>query len=81
MTMDAGWAWVFGGLIIAGLVLLGIVLARVVRGGITPGSPPGSPPGTAPGGPSAVEELAQRYARGEIETAEYEERLRHLRGG
>lgn len=76
MTMDAGWAWVFGGLIIAGLVLLGIVLARVVGGGITPGSPPG----TAPESPSAVEQLAQRYARGEIDTAEYEERLRHLRG-
>ena len=66
----------FGGLIIAGLVLLGIVVARVVRGGITPGSQPG----TAPEDPSAVEQLAQRYARGEIDTVEYEERLRHLRG-
>lgn len=60
MTMDTGWAWVFGGLIIAGLVLLGIVLARVIGGGITPGRLPG----TAPEEPSAVEQLAQRYARG-----------------
>jgi putative membrane protein len=76
MMVDTGWTWVFGGLIIAGLVLLGIVVARVVRGGLTSGS---QPP-TAPESPSAAEQLAQRYARGEIDTAEYEERLRHLRG-
>ena len=76
MTMDVGWTWVFGGLIIAGLVLLGILVARVVRGGVTPGSQPR----TAPEDPSATDQLAQRYARGEIDTAEYEERLRHLRG-
>jgi putative membrane protein len=76
MTTDAGWAWVFGGLIVAGLVLLGIVVARVVRGGLTPGGQPR----TAPEDPSAADLLAQRYARGEIDTTEYEERLRHLRG-
>jgi putative membrane protein len=75
MMVDTGWTWVFGALIVAGLVLLGIVVARVVRGGLT-----GSQPPTAPGSPSAAEQLAQRYARREIDTAEYEERLRHLRG-
>jgi len=53
-----------------------VVLVRIIRGGL---APDGRPP-TQPGERSAAEAvLAQRYARGEIDTAEYEERLRHLR--
>ena len=75
--MGWGSGWVFGLLVIAGLVLLVVVLVRVVGGGVD-----------KTGGPDAKEGersraeafLAKRYARGEIDTAQYTERLRHLRG-
>ena len=72
-----GWGWVFGLLVIAGLVLLVVVLVRVVGGGV---HKTGRPSAQGRGSSAAEKFLAERYARGEIDTAEYTERLRHLRG-
>lgn len=59
---------VFLGLIVAGVV----VLVRAVggRGG----------PARTSGSPSALELLEERYARGEIDRDEFEQRRRDLRG-
>jgi len=72
-----GWGWVFGLLVIAGLALLVLVLVRVVGGGVDKTGGPGAKEGERS---RAEAFLAERYARGEIDTAEYTERLRHLRG-
>jgi putative membrane protein len=69
-----GWVFmalsmvVFWGLVIAGIVLLARALTT---------SRPGSA-STPP--PSAEELLAQRYARGEIDTGQYQARLDTLHG-
>lgn len=75
--MGWGWGWVFGLLVIAGLVLLVVVLVRVVGGGVDKSGRRGA---QERGSSAAEASLAERYARGEIDTAEYTERLRHLRG-
>jgi len=75
--MGWGWGWVFGLLAVAGLVLLVVVLVRVVGGGVHKTGGPGAKEGERS---RAEAFLAERYARGEIDTAEYTERLRHLRG-
>jgi len=75
--MGWGWGWVFGLLVIAGLALLVLVLVRVVGGGVDKTGGPGAKEGERS---RAEVFLAERYARGEIDTAEYTERLRHLRG-
>ncbi len=79
-----GWGMLFGLLLLAGLGVLIVVLVRAYGGGVRPG--PGAPPVYGPpigSGPDtgvgrARDILAERYARGEIDTEEYQERLRHL---
>ena len=74
-----GWMWVFWLLVLVGLALVAVVVVRVVGGGVTRG--PGAAPGA--GGPTlgrAREVLDERYARGELTTDEYRERLRALGG-
>ncbi|WP_237728072.1 SHOCT domain-containing protein [Cellulomonas sp. APG4] len=76
MGMGMGWSWVFGLLLLAGVVTLVVLLVRLtVDGGRRRGEHPG--PGAAQS--RAREVLDERYARGEIDSAEYEERLRTLR--
>lgn len=73
-----GLTWVFGLLMAAGVVLLVIVLVRAVSGrSRTPGEAGGSRAHGTGSGP-AREILEERYARGEISTDEYRERLRGL---
>lgn len=63
---DGGWWFAFGFL---WLVLLGVVIWLLVR---------------RPSGPhrsTAVDILAERFARGEISSEEYRERLAELRSG
>lgn len=74
-----GWGWLFGLLLLAGLVLLVVVVVRAVSGGVR--QDPGTTSATNPAGSGrsrAKELLAERYARGEIDTEEYHDRLRTL---
>jgi len=68
--MGLGWVWVILLVVLVGVVVLVAVLAR----GQT-GSAPRTP---EPGRSNARAILDERYARGEIDTAEYQERLRVL---
>lgn len=76
-----GAAWLFWSLLVVGLALLVVVAVRVLGGGVRArGDGPGDALGA--GGGRAREVLDERYARGELSTQEYEERLRGLsRGG
>ncbi|MCD6732433.1 MAG: SHOCT domain-containing protein [Burkholderiaceae bacterium] len=82
-AMDGGgWGWTWGigmvhGLlwwifVVLGIVLLVRLLARSGGGGAVPPSPPPAPAETA------LDVLKKRYARGEIDKAEFEEKRRDL---
>ncbi len=68
---DAGWMWVWGTLMMLGFVALIVWLARSA----TQASQPPSAPDT---NTSARGILAERFAKGELETDEYRERLAEL---
>ena len=75
--MGMGWGWLFGLLLVAGLVTLIILLVRVT----THGRPSDHrDPESETGQHRARAILDERYARGEIDTTEYQERLRTMRG-
>lgn len=77
MGMGMGWGWLFGLVLLAGVVTLIVLIARLTadRAGRTRGSQ------RSEAGPQRAHTiLAERYARGEIDTAEYEERLRTMLG-
>lgn len=86
MHGDMGWGWIFALIAIigiAGIVLLVLLLARQAGGGTRGG--PSPIPGehvnksaSSTGRSHARQILAERYARGEIDTADYQERLQHL---
>ncbi|MCZ7559808.1 MAG: SHOCT domain-containing protein [Burkholderiaceae bacterium] len=77
-----GWGWTWGIGMVHGLlwwvfVILGIVLLlRLLARGTGSGAaaPPPAPPETA------LDILKKRYARGEIDRAEFEEKRRDLQG-
>ncbi len=77
--------WVFGLLMVVGVVLLGVVIARALGGGFTTrghsGIQPPSGDQLAAGRNRAREILDERYARGDLTTEEYQERLHALGGG
>lgn len=76
--------WGYGLLVIIGLVVLVVLVVRVLSGGLGGESPDqtGSPSAVRDSGRGRAREvLDERYARGELSTAEYEERLRTLGGG
>lgn len=67
-----GWGWFFLALLIAGLVVLVVLLVRVL-------SPRADERYERPPTRSRARELLdERYARGEIDATDYEERRRHL---
>ena len=82
MNGGMGWGWIFAIVAIAGIVLLVVLVVRLVGGGIRRGPSPTSAPAvdvSAPVGRSRARQiLTERYARGEIDNAEYQERLQHL---
>lgn len=74
---DGGWGWghmIFGSVMMiafwGGIILLVVLAVRWLSA--TGGHAPG------PGGRSAVDILRERFARGEIDKAEFEERRRVL---
>ncbi len=66
-----GWGWLFVVVLVIGVVLLVMALVRRWNG------PREEPRGA--GRSRAHEILDERYARGEIDTAEYQDRLQQLR--
>lgn len=77
-----GWGWMFGALVMVGVVLLVVLAVRLIGGGVSarPSGPSPGPTSGAPSGPGRAREvLDERYARGELTTEEYQERLRVLR--
>ena len=78
---DFGWGWLmmtFGMVLWIALlvVLVWAVIRWLERRTTAPTIPPST--GTPLAGPSALEILQQRYARGEIDTATYEQMREHL---
>jgi len=79
-----GWGWglmTFSMLLFWGLIIVGIV-ALVRYAGRAPQHHPAVPPTVRPPErPDPEHLLAERYARGEIDTDEYQHRLEALRSG
>ena len=73
-----GWMWLFWLLLVVGVVLLVVVAVRAFGGGgVRPtADQPGA--GARPERSRARHLLDERYARGEITTEEYRERLAAL---
>ncbi|WP_225754388.1 SHOCT domain-containing protein [Actinotalea sp. Marseille-Q4924] len=69
-----GWGWLFFLLVVAGAVLIVVAVVRATGSRTTSAGDVAARP------PRAEEILAERYARGEIDKDEYQERLRTLRG-
>jgi putative membrane protein len=69
-----GWGWLYGALLLIGLALLVVVAVRLLGSGVrreVPRDERGR----------ALHLLDERYARGEIDTEEYQERRRALGDG
>lgn len=82
MGWGMGWMWLFWLLLIVGTVVLVFVLVKVFTGSSGGGTRQGgSAPPTGAGPRRSREILEERYARGEISTEEYRERLRTLEEG
>lgn len=75
-----GWWWIVGLVLV--LVLIAVVAVLLVKA-LRPPTRPVAGSGPVPAVPrsSAEDLLAERLARGEIDPAEYHERLSALRGG
>lgn len=72
--------WLFGALLVAGVVVLIVVIVRVAGGGIAHDQAD-APRARGLGAPNSARQiLDERYARGELTTAEYQERLAALGG-
>jgi len=66
-----GWMWVVGGVVVVGIVVLVVVLIRNSMA-------PTRPAATVSSTPRQI--LDERYARGELTTEEYRERIETLGG-
>lgn len=70
MAGSMGWGWFFLALLIVGVVVLVLALVRGSSGGRDAQRPTGRS--------RAREVLDEGYARGEIDTTEYEDRVQRL---
>ena len=76
------WMWLFGPLMFIGVVLVVVVIVWVVTGRRwteVRGTGPVAPAGTTKPTPRQI--LDERYARGELTTEEYRERVKVLSEG
>lgn len=78
MGMDMGWMWLFGLLVLLGVVLLVVLAVRAIGGGITRRTGSRDAAARPPARSRAREVLDERYARGELTSDEYRERLQTL---
>ena len=67
------WMWIVGGLVLIGVVVLVVVLIRSATAGTNVGATPAATTST----PRQI--LDERFARGELTTDEYRERLETLK--
>lgn len=77
--MGMGWGWLFMVLLLIGIVLLAIVLVRSTGSSPDPRGRGSQHPGPETGTHRAEQILAELFARGEIDGAEYDDRIRRLR--
>jgi putative membrane protein len=73
-----GWMWLLWLLLAVGVILLVVVAVRALGGGVTGGSAGRDIEGAPRGRSRARQLLDERYARGELTTEEYRERLQAL---
>ena len=73
-----GWGGIFWLLMLIGIVLVIVVVVRAVGGGVRRDADSTRVPGGRTGRSRAREVLDERYARGELTTEEYRERLTAL---
>jgi len=69
-----GWGWLFLALLVVGVVLLVVLLVMMLVRGSSGGREEPRPTGRS----RARELLDERYARGEIDTADYQDRLQQM---
>ncbi|MBM7470752.1 SHOCT domain-containing protein [Subtercola frigoramans] len=78
------WAWLFGALVVVGVVLLGVLAVRLLLSrrpsASTLQSAPAPAASAVKGEPTPRQILDARYARGELTTDEYRERVATLGG-
>jgi putative membrane protein len=81
MGFGAGmsWMWLFWLLLVVGVALVAVVAVRAMGGGLTGGNRGAQRRQAEPS--RARQLLDERYARGELTTEEYRERLRVLGEG
>lgn len=72
--MGMGWGWLFWLVMVVGVILLVVVAVRALGGGVTDRAGVSRPPARS----RARGLLDERYARGELTTEEYRERLQTL---
>lgn len=71
-----GWGWLIGAVVIVPVVVAVIVLVRLLLG--RQNHPPVAPLSSAVAGLTPRQILDERYAKGDITTEEYLERVKHL---
>jgi putative membrane protein len=76
-----GMMWIFGLLVLVGVVVLVVVLVKAFSGRSQSTISPDNSGGPGTGGGRGRQILEERYARGELSTEEYRERLRTLEEG
>lgn len=76
--MGWGWGWLFWLLVLAGLIFLVVLAVRLIAGGVSRSDGGPSAAAQPPARNRARELLDERYARGELTTEEYRERLQVL---
>jgi putative membrane protein len=78
-VMEGFWlSWLFGALIVLGIVMIAVVVVRAKVGGFSGQVSPQVDNRTQENGhPRAI--LDERYARGELTSEEYQQRLRALK--
>lgn len=73
-----GMMWIFGLLLLVAVVVLVVVLVKAFTGRSSMTGGPDTSRGTGTGTGRGREILEERYARGELSTEEYRERLQTL---